>query len=79
MTVWLVTVTDSDCSGPIFQKIYETEDKAIEGLTDFCRDSWEEQHGTRLSRSKDNLKVIGRYFDFWTPEQGYEIEEIEVI
>lgn len=72
-SVYLLLVEDNE-GGVILRAVFSSKDRALYYLAKWCRSSWEEQGGH--DEPLPNITTgdtIDRYFDFWHPEQCYEL------
>jgi hypothetical protein len=79
--VWLLEVRDE--GNLVFRTVHSSHEAAVKFLAQWCRDSWREQgHGQGpnyeetidVALSNNDKRAIERYFEFWSPEEGYDID-----
>jgi hypothetical protein len=71
------TGSDGGASGTTAHGVCSSYARALNALAGWCRSQWEEQdHETPLP--EDDAGVVREYFDFWTPEEEFDIEELNL-
>jgi len=74
--LWAVINTGADGgkAGVTAQGICSSHVNTMKALADWCRGQWAEQ-GHLKDLPEDDAAVVHEYFDFWDPEEDYDIEE----
>lgn len=83
--MYLLTVTcfeDGESCGTLAEGLYTTEANAIHALADWCKSAWlDQEHEDEDGDGQDKLsgtdaEIVEHYFDFWTPEEVYDLTEM---